>query len=109
MEARSFGEPSEVPVSREEGNTLVNTALGDQRVAEARLAAFGQCLRPQDSCPLPIAKSDLDEGYVREGFGNAGRKLWIAQQFGEHNWHHEHLPVSKRPIEQLCILADAAF
>ena len=63
IKARSFGERSEVPVSREERNASVDTALGDQRVAEARLAALCQHLRSQPSCPLPIARSDLDQRY----------------------------------------------
>ena len=47
IEARGLGEGPEVPVSREEGNASVNTALGNQRVADARLAALGQHLRTQ--------------------------------------------------------------
>ena len=35
IEARSFSERSEVPVSREERNPSVDAALGNQRVAEA--------------------------------------------------------------------------
>src|SRR5258708_6831151 len=53
MEARSFGERAEVPVAREERNAAVDTALGDQRVAETRLAALCQHLGSQASCPLP--------------------------------------------------------
>jgi hypothetical protein len=45
IEARSFGESSEVPVSREERNPSVDAALGNQRVAEACLAALRQHLR----------------------------------------------------------------
>lgn len=46
IEARSFGEHSEVPIPREKGNASVDTALGDQCVAEARLAPFCQHFRP---------------------------------------------------------------
>ena len=61
IEARSFGESSEVPVSREEGNTSIDAALGNQRVAEACLAVLRQHLRSQLSRSLPIARSDLDQ------------------------------------------------
>src|SRR5216684_6396004 len=44
IEARSFGERSEVPVSCEERNPSVDAALGNQRVAEACLAALRQHL-----------------------------------------------------------------
>jgi hypothetical protein len=63
IEACSFGERSEVPVPREERNTSVDAALGDQRVAETRLAALCEYLRSQTSCPLPIARCDLDQRY----------------------------------------------
>src|ERR1017187_10401089 len=61
IEARSFGKRSEVPVSREERNASVDTALGDQRVPEARLATFCQNRHSQPSCPLRISRSDLDQ------------------------------------------------
>jgi len=109
IKAGGASERPEVPVSREERNTSIDTALGDQRVAEARLAALGQRLRPQGSCPLPVARSDLDERHFRERFGNAGWKARIAQQLGEHNRHHEHLPVFHRPVEEVGVLASAAF
>src|ERR1700716_2296338 len=78
IEARSFGERSEVPVSREERNPSVDAALGNQRVAEAHLAALRQHLRSQRSCSLPIARSDLNHRHFRKRFGNAGRELWVA-------------------------------
>ena len=61
IEAGSVGERPEVPVSREERNPAIDTALSDQGIAEARLAALRQHLRPQLACPLPIARLDLDE------------------------------------------------
>jgi hypothetical protein len=61
IEAHSFGERSEVPVSREERNASIDAALGNQRVAEACLAALSQHLRSQLSRSLPIARSDLDQ------------------------------------------------
>src|SRR6266481_4762373 len=63
IEARSVGESSEVPVSREERNSSVDAALGNQRVAEACLAALRQHLRSQLSRSLPIARPDLDQGH----------------------------------------------
>src|SRR5882762_8756185 len=78
FEARSIGERSKVPVSREERNASVDAALGNQRVAEACLAALRQHLRSQRSCSLPIARSNLDQRHFRERFGNAGRELWVA-------------------------------
>jgi len=55
IEARSFGERPEVTVSREKRNASVNTALGDQRIAEARFAALCQHHRSQPSCLLPVS------------------------------------------------------
>src|SRR6267378_853889 len=78
IEARSFGERTKVPVSREERNASVDAALGNQRVAEACLAVLRQHLRSQLSRSLPIARSDLDQRHFCERFGNAGRKLRVA-------------------------------
>ena len=61
IEAHGFGEHSEVPVSREERNASIDAALGNQRVAEACLAALSQHLSSQPSRSLPIARSDLDQ------------------------------------------------
>jgi len=41
-----------VPVARDERNTLIDTALGDQRIAETRLAALCEHLRAQRPRPL---------------------------------------------------------
>ena len=62
--ACSFCEGSEVPVSREERNAPVNAALGDQGVAETRLAALYEDFRSQSACPLPIARCDLDQRHL---------------------------------------------
>src|SRR2546430_2128847 len=78
IEARTFGERSKVPVSREQRNASVDAALGNKRVAEACLAALRQHLRSQRSCSLPIARFDLDQRHFRERFGNASRELWVA-------------------------------
>src|SRR6266850_1069260 len=78
IEARSFGEHSKVPVSREERNASVDAALGNQRVAEACLAALRQHLRSQRPRSLPIARSDLDQRHFRECFGNDCRELRVA-------------------------------
>ena len=42
IEARSFGEHSEVPISREKRNASIDTGLGDQCIAEARLTPLCQ-------------------------------------------------------------------
>jgi hypothetical protein len=60
IKSRSFGECLEVPVSREQRDTPVDTALGDQRITETRLAAPCQHLGSQSPCPLPVAGCDLD-------------------------------------------------
>ena len=61
IEAFRFGERPEVPVSREQRNPAINTALGDQGIAEAGLTALCQHVRPQRAGPLPIARPDLDQ------------------------------------------------
>src|ERR1700674_4984854 len=63
VEVCSHGERAEVPVARDERNALVDTALGDQRIAETRLASFYQHLSPQRSRPLPVARCDFDQRY----------------------------------------------
>ena len=57
LEVCSLGERAEVSVARDQSNALVDTALGDQRIAEARSAALCQDLIPQCSRALPIASS----------------------------------------------------
>jgi hypothetical protein len=44
IEAGSAGERPEIPVSRKERNAAIDTTLGDQGIAEARLAALRQHL-----------------------------------------------------------------
>jgi hypothetical protein len=43
IESRSFDELLEVPVACEEGDSAINTALGDECVAQARLAPLCHC------------------------------------------------------------------
>jgi hypothetical protein len=45
IEAGSVGEGPEIPVARKQGNPAIDTALGDQGIAEARLTALCQYLR----------------------------------------------------------------
>jgi hypothetical protein len=45
IEAGSVGERLEIPISGEERDPAIHTALGDQGVAEARLAALCEHLR----------------------------------------------------------------
>src|ERR1039458_894041 len=78
IKTRSFGERPEVSVARKERNATVDTALGDQRVAEARPAALCQHVRPQRCRPLPIAWFDLNQRHFCESFGNRGGKLRVA-------------------------------
>ena len=47
-----------------ESYASVDADLGDQRVAETRLAALCENLRSQCACPLPIARCDLDQRYL---------------------------------------------
>ena len=75
IEVCGLGERAEVPVARDERNTLVDTTLGNQRIAETGLAAPCEYLSPQRSRPLPITRCDLDQRYFRNCFGNIGRKL----------------------------------
>src|ERR1035438_5022304 len=79
MEAGSVGERPEIPVSRKERNPAIHTALSDQGIAEARLAALGQHLRPQLACALPIAKPNLDERQFAELLRHLGRKLRVTR------------------------------
>jgi len=57
VEVCGLGERAEVPVARDERNTLIDTALGDQRIAETRLAALCEHLRR--ATPPPAANSQM--------------------------------------------------
>lgn len=46
IEAGGCGERTEIPVSRKQLNPVIDTALGDQCIVEARLAALCQHFRP---------------------------------------------------------------
>src|SRR5437016_14483944 len=61
IKTRGLGERPEVAISREERNTLVNAALGNQRVAQASPAALCKDFRAQHSCPLPVAGYDFHQ------------------------------------------------
>jgi hypothetical protein len=78
IEARRFGERSEVPVSREQRNPSVDAALGNQRIAEACLAALRKHFRSQLSRSLPISRFDLDQRHICQRFGNPYWELRVA-------------------------------
>src|ERR1700687_3145292 len=78
VEVCSHGERAEVPVARDERNALVDTALGDQRIAETGLAARGEHLSPQRARRLPIARRDLEQRHFRDCFSNIRRKARVA-------------------------------
>jgi len=48
MQWRGISEGVEIVVSREKGNVSVEASLSDQSITEARFAAMGQYLRPQN-------------------------------------------------------------
>jgi len=58
-----LSEGVKVPIARDERNPLVDTALCNQCIAEAGLAALCKNLSTQRSSPLPIARLDLNERY----------------------------------------------
>ncbi len=71
IETRSLGKRPEVAVTREEGNTPVDTTLRNQRVAEASFAALCQHFCAQHSRPLPETGFDLNQRDFGERFRNA--------------------------------------
>ena len=79
VEAGGFGERTEIAVSRPARNPVIDTASSNPRIAEARLAALRQQLRPSRARALPVARLDLDERQFREGLWNLGWKLWVTQ------------------------------
>ena len=103
------GEGAKVTVPRKQGGASIDTTLGDQRIAEPRLAPLCEDCCSQRSSPLPVAGCDLDGRYFGQGLRHCGRKLGVAQQFREHNRHHHHLPLGQRAVQQLHLLAFAAL
>ena len=71
VKIRRCSEGSEVTVSRQKQNALVDTALGNQGIPETRLVTPCQHLCPQQPCTLPIAWFDLNQRHFRQRFGNA--------------------------------------
>lgn len=84
---------------------MIDAGLGDQGIAEARLATLCQYLGPQGTRPLPVPGSGFDERQLRKNFRYLQWKLRIAQKFGKHNWRHDHLPVLERPVEHVHVFA----
>ena len=78
------------------------TALRDQSIAETRLCALRQHLGSQCAGAFPITDCDFDERNFQQGRRYGGRKLGVAQQFGEHRRRHQHLPVLERFTKKLC-------
>lgn len=72
---------------------MIEAALRDERVCQARLTAFGEGLGSKGPCSLPIAGLDLDQRHGRETLRYFQRKLWIAQDFGKYRRNHQHLAV----------------
>jgi len=54
---------------------------------------------------MPISGPNLHERHFCEGLSNAGGEFWIAQQLGEDDRNHEHLPVFERLIKSIDIIA----
>jgi hypothetical protein len=63
-------------------------ALGDQRIAQTRLAAFRQHSRGQLACALPIAGFDFDHRQLGKSSCNLREELGVAQDFGDCNGRH---------------------
>ena len=56
-----FGERPEVSVARKKRNFAIDTSLGDQGIAQTRLASLRQDLRSQQSGAFPITGLNFDE------------------------------------------------
>jgi hypothetical protein len=61
IQTRSFGEPPEIPVPRQQPNVAVDATLRDQGVPKPRLSPLRQHLRSQRARPLPIPGLDLHQ------------------------------------------------
>jgi len=71
VEAGGLGEGPEVAVAGDERDAAVDTGLRDEGVAEAGFAALRQDPGAESSCPLPMARFDVDQRQVRESGGHA--------------------------------------
>ena len=78
MEPGGVSERMEILISREEGNSTVDTGLSDEGIAEASFVACRQYLRPQQTGALPIARLDLNHRNLCERFGDSSGKRRIA-------------------------------
>src|ERR1700730_8789124 len=78
VEVGSLCECSEIPVSRNERDPGVDTALSNQRVSEACFSFLRQHSGAEPARPLPIAGFDLDQRHIGEGSRCRGGKLRIA-------------------------------
>ena len=104
LQTGGLNKSAEVPVPRDKDNSAVDTALSDERFAQARLSISPQNSSAQPASPLPIAGMNLDLRQIRKCAGGRDRKMRVAQQFGKHRGCHDDLSILKRPAEHLDIV-----
>ena len=59
MEAGCFGEATKIAIAGQQGNSVVKTALSDERITETRFSPLRQKFCAQLAGPLPITWFDL--------------------------------------------------
>lgn len=71
---------TEVPVTGDEAHAVVETALSDPCVREARAMVASEQLRAKLPCAFPESWLELEEGQLGEQRREGARERWIAQQ-----------------------------
>src|SRR5580700_1836181 len=71
VEPGGVSERVEILISRQEGDSTVDTSLSDQGIAEPSFVAHRQYLRPEQAGALPITRLDLNHRNFCERFGDS--------------------------------------
>src|SRR5207247_525191 len=79
-QAGGGGEMTEVAIARDERRRLIEAALGDQRIGDARLPLLFQHGRAQQTGTLPVPRFDVQDRQPAQQRANRTRQCRVAQQ-----------------------------
>lgn len=83
------GEGAKIRISRDQGRSLIQTALGDERVAKPRLSLLPKHLGAERSRPLPEPRFYLDERNPKQFEDEFRGESRFTQKLGEHRRRHQ--------------------
>lgn len=85
IQSAELGKRSEIGVAGDEGHVVIDTRLGDQRIGELGLAAFGEETGAQCPGTVPEFLGRFEDGNFSEETAKRGGELGVAQDLTEND------------------------